>query len=327
MNIVTQSQFDETKLNFKQVPQMNNDGSQYTILFNYKFQSGDDQALILTDPIKVRGKGIPQVDGQWKKFDNECLDFFLNLDETDGQLLKTQVIDKIDNKFKHLCGNENSSVNVGNKVIKKLRYTTCHRKIHNGHYNEDEDEDEDDENMISRMKIQLDTVYQPYHQLDIPKEIKTRVFLPIDKNVPINDREFKETPEVVTCLDDVRQLFHYDCTVRLVLKVNRFWIKKTMDDYNKIRQCGITLKCMQIYIVDDPQWFQFHQDKPIIMPGLKIATTTNTKNYLPKYDNKVLIEESDFEVEESELDEEIPINPEKSIYEFSDDDEDTPAKI
>lgn len=320
MNIITQSQFDETKLNFKQVPQMN-DTAQYTILFNYKFQSGEDHALILTDPIKVRGNGISKIDGMYKTHDNKCLDFFLNLDEPDGQLLKTQIIDKIDSKFIHLCGNNNSSVNVGTKVIKKCSYILCHRTYNGNHnfdeYNDNEDDpanmEDDPANMISRFKIQIDTVYQPGHQNDVPKEIKTRVFLPVDKTVPIEDREFKDTPEIVTCLNDLRELFHVDCTVRLVLKINRFWIQKHVNG-NQFLQCGITFKCMQIYILNDPKWYTFHQNKPIIIPGIKIAPS------IKKYEVEIgSLTKCDALDDESE--EEIEVNHEKSIYEFDDDEE------
>lgn len=296
MNIVPQSQFDETKLNFKQVPQMNNESAQYTLLFNYKFQPETDHALLLTDPLKVRGKCIPKIDGMWKKKDNECLYCYLNLDEPDGQLLRTQVIDKIDNKFAYLCGDSSSFVNVGDKVIKKLHYMQYLKEVlPPGFENEDSDDDGNNDekkeqtNPIYRIKIQFDTEYQTHHS-DTPKKIKTRVFLPVDKSVPINDREFNSEPEVVTCLDDLRQLFHLDCTVRLVLKINRFWIQKAPNDLN-MKRCGLTIKCMQIYVLDDPQWFKFTQDKPIIMPGLKIAKTT--KKYEPEDDDKVLIEESD----------------------------------
>lgn len=276
MNIVTQSQFDETKLSFKQVPQMNNNNfPQHTILFSYKFQSTEDQALILTDPLKVRGKGIPKVDGQWKKHDNDCLDFFLNLDEADGQLLKTQLVDKIDSKFKHLCGNDNSSVNVGDKAVKKLKFVTCNRKFY---VNNDDDDDVVTPVLptVDRVKIQLDTVYNPNKSHNVPKEIKTRVFLPVDKTVPIEDREFKSEPEVITCLNDLRKLFHFGCTVRFVLKINKFWIQKQLCSEYKIRPCGIIFKCMQIYVLNDPDWFKFkfNQNKPI-----NIHELTNIKKY------------------------------------------------
>jgi hypothetical protein len=327
MNIVPQSQFDETKLNFKYVSYLNHqDSPQYTILFNYKFPNGEeDQALILTDPIKVRGKGIPVVDGQWKINDNQCLDFFLNLDEQDGQLLKMQLIDKIDNKFQYLNGNANSNVKVGDKEVKKLRYTQCHRQIHDGNYIEGDDDEEDPTHMISRVKLQIDTVFDSHQTIDIPKKIKTTVFLPIDKTVQMKDIEFKSEPEVINCLDDLRQLFHFGCTVRMVLKVNRFWIQKAITHHDgHWRQCGITLKCMQIYVLHDPQWFQFNQNKPILMPGIKIAV----KKPEPEDNDKVLLEESDddkCECGDDEYDDdetEAPkYNPEKSIYEFDDEDE------
>lgn len=233
MNIIPQNQFDENKLTFKNVSQ-DSHSTQYTKFFEYQFQNEKTSALILTDPIKIKGKCIPTVDDLWQKCDNDCLYFYLNLNDPDGQLLSTQVIDKIDQKFNHLCGDNNSNIIIDYKQIKKLRYVKCHRTY--GMADEMNEDVFSNSETLNRVKIQLDTEYNQYADKNDPKVIRTRVFLPVDKTVSIADREFNSDPELITCLDDLRKIFHTNCTVRFVLKVNRFWIQKQLDSHN-FRQC------------------------------------------------------------------------------------------
>lgn len=82
---------------------------------------------------------------------------------------------------------------------------------------------------------------------------------------------------------------------------------------------------MQIYILDNPLWHVFDQNVPIIMPGIKIAKKLVMQKYEPEDDDDILMKES-----ESEYDDIKIIKPEKSIYEFDDDeyeDNNKPTKL
>jgi hypothetical protein len=104
-----------------------------------------------------------------------------------------------------------------------------------------------------RLKIRLDTFYNE-NKVEI-KKIKTAIFIPIDKTKPISERIFKSTPEKITCLDDVRELFEFGCTVQLTLQVSKLWSIKTQLSHDKRpRVCGNVVKCLQIFVLDNPKW-------------------------------------------------------------------------
>lgn len=333
MNIIPQNQFDPAKLNLKIVPHViNSHNSQYILFFNYDFLNGSDNALILTDPIKVQMKGL-ETTNQFYPTDNHCLKFFLNLDGEDGKKLKSDFIDKLDSKFEYLNGQQKLEVGDG-KYAQKCQYQKCNKTVNLNQYDDsDEDENKNNYHIQNRIKLELDTHYNPTAHIDEPKLIKTTVFLPVNKHAKIEDREFKSESEIITCLDDLRNLYHVGCTVRFVIKISKLWIQKSIDPDIYKRRCGISLKVMQMYILDDPHWNQFDQNKPIIFEGLKIAKKTLVEKIEDTNDTEIM--DDDYvgehikiklnpQLENSESDSEVDyksVKPEKSVFELDSDSE------
>lgn len=111
----------------------------------------------------------------------------------------------------------------------------------------DLDDDDDDENNTKntrqfipyeRIKVKLSTVYDEKLGPNDNKEINTQVYL-----------KDNEEPEEVTTVSDVERYLTWNCTARFALMPNKVWIQMS-DEQN----CGISIKCIQMCIYDQPEY-------------------------------------------------------------------------
>lgn len=247
MNIIKDEDFNVNKLAFLPCKELKEHYTRYIFLPQYDYGNGKNSCIFLTSPIKIRYGGIPKID-EHRLTDNNCLFFWLNLDQCEGgKDLRDTVfrpIDKLADKKINKEGNKDfivRQVETGEKIpLKKLRYFPV-IKISNPDY----------KIVYERVKVNLDIPFIEGIDLNAPRKIKTAVFLPVDMTKPVNERVFKKKPEVITCLDDIRKIFYRGCLVQFTLQINKMWVhKKTLSKGE--RECGITIKCLQMFILDIP---------------------------------------------------------------------------
>lgn len=290
MNIIKVEDFNIANYSTQPISDYGNDFPQHIAFPSYKYPNGQsDACLILTNPIKIAVEGLPRIHPQWRPNDNDCLDFWLYLDTDPGAIeLKQKVLEQIDAHYTQKInqqGNTNYIVknNNGQLVpIQKLKYSNSIKQvipIGNG-------EDDDYEKKYTekkyggntnRVKISIDTAYVPGANHHDPKLIKTAIFIPVNTKVPIKDREFKSTPEPINCLDDIRKYYNYGCTVQFVLKIYKVWTMKNLQMGK--RDCGIKIKCLQMFILDNPAWNIVPKFTNNIIPqglGIKVANSVSS---------------------------------------------------
>jgi hypothetical protein len=66
------------------------------------------------------------------------------------------------------------------------------------------------------------------------------------------DGSYKDTAEPITSLDDIRKYFVKNCKVQFALQINKFWISNDVTNYKKMYDCGYTIKCREIRILEYP---------------------------------------------------------------------------
>ena len=319
MNIVKASDFDITKfsiLNQKNGHYAQNQVyPQYVLYPKYEYQfSGSSDCLILSDPVTITKGGIIQKN-PFNPTDKDCMRLNINADCPGMQELVSKVFEPIDNLMKAETQKPNKFQFMVNTALNKqtqlkdLQYTPILRDVPNK-----DDDDIYQEPTKKKVKIKINNKVSHLNGHDnLPQiGILTRVFVPENKFAPIQDRAFKNTPEVINNLDTLRELVPWMSTVRLLLKVQKFWVQKTLGNNlgttKKTRICGIMLTCEQIYVLDNPIWKQqlkFNPDKAITGLGLNIAAPV-AKMYgdYDEDEKKIFViedEESDMELELSEM--------------------------
>ena len=320
MNIIKASDFDINKYSLVVMPTDNN-SPQHVFLPMYNYATTNNgianndkisRLLFLTKPMNVNN-GIERI-SQFHPTDNDCLYFWINENYEHGgnQELFERVIDPIDNLHKakiNTQGNKDFIIKINDKGVAvplaKLRYDTIVKSKPMGN----EDDDYKPQPVVKRIKVRLDTFYEPDINHNTPRKIKTAVFIPVDTSVPVNQRVFKSHPEPINCLDDVRKLFSWGCTAQYTLQVSKFWAQKALGNGQKM--CGNIVKCLQIFVLDNPAWnkkIQFTNNTVPIGLGLKVAVVGQAqvpnvyaKKACAKY------EESDSESEDEEEVENAPI--------------------
>jgi hypothetical protein len=262
MNIISPENFDVSKLEFD-----HNETTQELPFDIFFPEISDDynSTSFFTDQIRLPFNLIKNIDDKFYPTDGHCLDFWLYLHQEDSTKLRN-MFQGIDQFLSHQIQNNLSTkyiTKINKKTwadvsVKQLKYIDCIRQFADTDYVDDKGDNNLKEyfNKIAgkdRIKIQLDTVFdQTKSKLD-PKEIKTSIFLPVNTSVPLESREFSE-PMKINSLDDVRNVCREGCTIRLLLKISKFWAMKNIDGKSKVRNCGLTIKCLQIYVCDDPKW-------------------------------------------------------------------------
>lgn len=207
-------------------------------------QSTINRCVIVTQAIKISKGGIPKTDPNtdYRATDNDCLYFWLNLDQCEGgKDLRDNVLSKLDEMAADKInkkGNKDFIIKVGQDGSKapldKLKYTTICKK------SADESSKGDKLEQYERVKVKIGTLYKPDEDKNAPKEIKIKVY---DAQ---KDEEVK-----IKSLDDLRAAFPWGCTAEFALEVNKFWAMRTKKD--GVRECGFGLKCLAINVVDKPK--------------------------------------------------------------------------
>jgi len=295
INIIKPENFDISKFELVKGEEKLN-APQYVWFPKHK----KNNVFILTNKIKISNKAISASDGKFTLTDDDCLKFHLYLNDVGGLELKTKVYDVIDKHFGVQLKNNAQTkliLDKGGNPIKKLNYKKCDNSvIHDG--------DSDTDDVIHHSdgcKIKLKLCTKIDKETDI-KKISTQVYIPVDINKLIGDREFGE-PVNIDCLEDVRQHYHTDCTVRFLLNINKFWVQKT--GHGGKYMCGFTTECLKMFILDDPLWFKWDQKKPIIGFGIKIASKLLQNNNVDMKDKNDSDDDNEDDAVELNSDDEI----------------------
>jgi hypothetical protein len=253
---------DNYKLGAILVTKDNQKATQDNAFPRYVYEDGNEErCIVITDTISMDRGGIPKIDDNWRPTDNHCLYFWLpwlKNDAGSNQLFENVIkpIDDKNNEEINVKHNKDKFVyKIGEgktKVgIKKLKYRSLISEIDpskNGNDEDDSDDEKksskggDNEGKYKRIKVKFSLNYNKDAKKDDPKEIKTTVFINNE------DGNCKEYPETITCLQDIRNLFTWKCKVKFALEFNKFWIMRTEED--GVRKCGITVKCLQMYITE-----------------------------------------------------------------------------
>jgi hypothetical protein len=198
-----------------------------------------DSVIIVTDAIKLTKGGIPKIDGEYKKSDKDREFFWLGEDKT--QPACVQLFDglrKIDETYSQLIADNASSKVIhlnkdGKKEpLDKLEYVSLVRE--SGTPDNAKDSDKQYE-PYDRIKVRFNTKWDADKAEGEPSEITTMLFL-LDN----------ENPEPYTSVTDFEKSLRWNCEARFVLHINKFWAMKALK--NKKRECGFTVKCLQVYI-------------------------------------------------------------------------------
>jgi hypothetical protein len=202
--------------------------------------------------------------------DKDCTKIWIHTNSDIGATnLKTKVCDPIDNFVLNNIANNQILINKKGNILplQKLKYFLMVKNQTAGYENKENEKKRISIKINSKNSLTVDPVTkQP--MLDI----FTKVFIPENVLVPVNERKFKTTPEKIECLDDLRKHVSWNSTVRFVLRVQKFWAQKQLSES---RSCGIVLICEQIYIIDNPSWgsaLKFNINKIPHGMGIAIAT-------------------------------------------------------
>lgn len=227
-----------------------------------------ERMIVITQPIKILKGGLPKKDGKFRKTDNQCMYFWLPLDQCKGgKDLDEKVLrpldefndkkineEKNESKFVAKLGAEGKLV-----PLKKLKYLQCAKYFDPTQYGGDDGDDNDDNNDDNkkkysgdksdgyrRVKVRLATLFDDNSKPDDDHVIKTLVHINDENGNP------KKKAEEISSLEDLRKLFRWKCTAQFALEFNKFWIMKSESD--SVRKCGIGVKCLEMHISEIPEY-------------------------------------------------------------------------
>ena len=238
---INANEFDIKKFYVKPVEEKMGTKSQYMAFPKIKGKTSkdDESVIIVTEPIKMTKGGIPKIDGEYKKSDKDREFFWLGEDKTQQACVDLfNGLRKIDERYSDLIGSNSESKVIhllkdGKKEpLDKLEYVSLVRE--SGTPDNAKDSEKQYE-PYDRIKVRFSTKYDADKAEGEPSEITTHLFL-LDN----------EEPESYTSVTDFEKSLRWNCEARFVLMVNKFWAMKALK--NKKRECGFTVKCLQIYI-------------------------------------------------------------------------------
>lgn len=242
---INASEFDINKFYVKSIEEKMGTKSQYMAFPKYKLnkKSKDgDSVIIVTEPIKLTKGGIPKIDGEYKKSDADREFFWLGCDKEQESCVKLfDALEKIDEVYSDLIQNNSESKTIyqnkdGKKEpLDKLEYVSLVRESSAPENAKDSDKQYEPYN---RIKVRFNTKWVADQEEGIPSEITTHLFL-LDK----------EEPEAYTTVTDFEKSLRWGCEARFVLTINKLWAMKALK--NKKRECGFTVKCLQVYITKE----------------------------------------------------------------------------
>jgi hypothetical protein len=238
---INANEFDIKKFYVKPVEEKMGTKSQYMAFPKIKGKTSkdDESVIIVTEPIKMTKGGIPKIDGEYKKSDKDREFFWLGEDKTQQACVDLfNGLRKIDERYSDLIATNSESKVIhllkdGKKEpLDKLEYVSLVRE--SGSPDNAKDSDKQYE-PYDRIKVRFSTKYDADKAEGEPSEITTHLFL-LDN----------EEPESYTSVTDFEKSLRWNCEARFVLMINKFWAMKALK--NKKRECGFTVKCLQIYI-------------------------------------------------------------------------------
>lgn len=232
--------FDIKKFFVKPIEEKMGTKSQYMAFPKLKTKNSKDgeSVIIVTEPIKLTKGGIPKIDGEYKKSDKDREFFWLGEDKAQQSCVDLfNGLRQIDEAYSELIADNANSKTIyhtkdGKKEpLDKLEYVSLVRES-------GQQENKDSEKQYEpydRIKVRFNTKYDADKAEGEPSEITTMLFL-LDK----------EDPEPYTSVTDFEKSLRWNCEARFVISINKFWAMKALK--NKKRECGFTVKCLQIYI-------------------------------------------------------------------------------
>jgi hypothetical protein len=242
---INSADFDVKKFYVKPIEEKMGTKSQYMAFPKYKLNKNSkdgESVIIVTEPIKLSKGGIPKIDGEYRKSDKDREFFWLGCDkEQEACVSLFNALEKIDEVYSELIGDNANSKTIhqmkdGKKEpLDKLEYVSLVRESSQP---ENAKDNEKQYEAYNRIKVRFNTKYVPNAEEGEPSEITTHLFL-LDK----------EEPEPYTTVTDFEKSLRWGCEARFVLSVNKFWAMKALK--NKKRECGFTVKCLQVYITKE----------------------------------------------------------------------------
>ena len=240
-NYVEAKNFNINNFFLKPIEEKMGTKSQYMAFPKIKSKKSKDgeSVIIVTDPIKLTKGGIPKIDGEYKKSDKDREFFWLGEDKSQPACVELfNGLRKIDENYSQLIADNTNSKAIhlnkdGKKEpLDKLEYVSLVRE--SGQSDAAKDSDKQYE-PYDRIKVRFNTKWDADKAEGEPSEITTMLFL-LDN----------ENPEPYTSVTDFEKSLRWNCEARFVLHVNKFWAMKALK--NKKRECGFTVKCLQVYI-------------------------------------------------------------------------------
>jgi hypothetical protein len=232
--------FDIKKFFVKPIEEKMGTKSQYMAFPKLKTKKSKDgeSVIIVTEPIKLTKGGIPKIDGEYKKSDKDREFFWLGEDKTQQSCIDLfNGLRQIDEYFSPLIADNTNTKTIhhakdGKKEpLDKLEYVSLVRESGQ----QDNKDSEKQYEPYDRIKVRFSTKYDADKAEGEPSEVTTMLFL-LDK----------EDPEPYTSVTDFEKSLRWNCEARFVLMINKFWAMKALK--NKKRECGFTIKCLQVYI-------------------------------------------------------------------------------
>jgi hypothetical protein len=267
---------------------------------NYDKKSGryGDKFVLGTGAIKLTYGGIPKIHPIFLPTDDKRCFFWLYLDNSQKSSEKLfNILKKIDNYFEEEINNKQNANGIikisKNGVVQNYKIPNQQIFVYNpiiktrggifDEYDSDDNIDIKNNKFLSnlkkfkhRLRIKFSTVYNSYStdykydsfMHDKPIEINTALFVQKSKN-----------PVPLATATEMEKFFKWNSTSHFVLMLDKFWICKKWkpSGKQKIVECGFTLKCLQIVLVDKPPGYiipfediisddEFEDDNNVTLP-------------------------------------------------------------
>jgi hypothetical protein len=239
------SKFDISKFYVKPIEEKMGTKSQYMAFPRYKINKSSkdgDSVIIVTKPIKITKGGIPKIDGEYRKSDADREFFWLGCDKEQPACVELfDALQQIDEVYSEsIQNNSDTKIIYQNKDKKKepldkLEYVSLVRESSAPDNAKDSEKQYEPYN---RIKVRFNTKWIADQEEGVPSEITTHLFL-----------LEKEEPEPYTTVSDFEKSLRWGCEAQFVLSINKFWAMKALK--NKKRECGFTVKCLQVYITKE----------------------------------------------------------------------------
>jgi hypothetical protein len=234
---------------------------EYNNKYNKKSGRYGNEFVLGTGAIKLTHGGIPKI-SIFNPSDNSRCFFWLYLDKIQKSSEKLfNMFEKIDDYFEKEINdkqNANGIIKISNNgIIQNYKIPLQQKFIYNHiiktrDYDDDDDYDSNNiknkylndlQKFKKRLRIKFSTVYDSEWTSDKPKKINTHLFVQNSKN-----------PLPLVTATEIEKFFKLNSTSHFVIMLDKFWICKKCKQFGKDKmvECGFTLKCLQIVLVNKP---------------------------------------------------------------------------